>query len=225
MASAGAATDPRGTSTREVLRRLSLPLGVLCFLLILFVLFREILLPFIFALVIVYLMEPIVSRVGRTPQDSPTGIPRWVAVILVYLVFFGVLTTSVVLIVPRFVSEIVRFAETFPQESRSSGLSGCPELNRRLNRTVTEYVPSGAERGRVRREWGGVGQAAGYERSAARGQRPAAPGTARSGRRATSMAEAKRLVGLAHPGSRWTGSSKASRGLRSGPTGLVIRPP
>ena len=115
-------------------------IGVLGFFLVLAVLFNKILLPFILALVIVYLMEPIVGRVGYTPED-PTGIPRWLAVILVYLVFFGVLTTAVGLIAPRFVSEIVRFGETVPQEVTEFRSERLPEINARVQELASGWAP------------------------------------------------------------------------------------
>ncbi len=141
VATAGVATDPmQQTSLKARLRKFIVPIGVLIFLLILFSLFREILLPFILALVIVYLMEPIVSRVGKT-EDDPRGIPRWLAVILVYLVFFGVVTTSVILIIPRFVSEIVRFGETVPEEVKIFRTEQLPRMNERVQRVIKDYIP------------------------------------------------------------------------------------
>lgn len=115
-------------------------IGVLGFFLVLAVLFSKILLPFILALVIVYLMEPIVGRVGYTPED-PTGIPRWLAVILVYLVFFGVLTTGVGLIAPRFVSEIVRFGEAVPQEVTEFRSERLPEINAQVQELGARWAP------------------------------------------------------------------------------------
>ncbi len=126
------------------LRRFVLPLAVLAFLIILTTLFKEILLPFVLALVIVYLMEPIVSRLGRTPQD-PTGLPRWSAVILVYLVFFGLITTALVLFTPKFISEVVRFSETVPREIQTFRSQQLPDLNRQLKGVVVTYLPSAGD--------------------------------------------------------------------------------
>lgn len=141
VTTAGVATDPlQQTSIKSRLRKFMVPIGVLLFLLLLFTLFREILLPFILALVIVYLMEPVVSRIGKT-EDDPKGLPRWVAVILVYIIFFGVVTTSVVLIIPRFVSEIVRFGETVPEEVTRFRTEQLPELNGKFQAVIKDYVP------------------------------------------------------------------------------------
>lgn len=128
------------SSRLAVLRKFMMPIITAIFLITLLVLFKEILLPFILALVIVYLMEPIVGRVGRTPED-PSGLPRWVAVILVYLTFFGVLTTTLILIMPRFVSEVVRFTETVPEEIQSFRSKTLPELNKKVKGVVGNVAP------------------------------------------------------------------------------------
>ena len=140
------------TATRQpsgglsTLRAFAVPLSTLIFLAILLVLFKEILLPFILALVIVYLMEPIVGRVGRTPE-SPTGLPRWAAVILVYLTFFGVVTTTVVLFMPRLIAELVRFTETVPQEIQTFRTQKLPSLNKEVQRLVSTFSPAVAPQG------------------------------------------------------------------------------
>ena len=198
MTNAGAATDPRQQGALAVLRRFMVPLGVFCFLAILFLLFREILLPFILALVIVYLMEPVISRIGYTPED-PTGIPRWLAVILVYLVFFGVVTATVVGFVPRFVSEIVRFGETVPEEVQTFRNDQLPKLNKQLKTFITTYAPIAGPK-----EDSGEGNGSQVKVDPTKEIEDAvvaASGEARAARRAgaaTSRAffEARRLVGL-----------------------------
>ena len=193
VASAGAATDPmQQTTLKSRLRKFVVPIGVLLFLLLLFTLFREILLPFILALVIVYLMEPVVSRIGKTESD-PRGLPRWLAVILVYAVFFGVVTTSVVLIIPQFVSEIVRFGETVPEEITRFRTERLPELNSDFRSALKDYLPAAAQtdpeaaerRGALKRD--GALEAASTSLHGARGEGAAV---------AAAFGEARRLVSL-----------------------------
>ena len=121
-------------------REVMFPLITLAALVFLVVAFRSILLPFIFAVIIVYLMEPIVRRIGRTPS-SPRGLPRWVAVILVYLVFIGVTATALILVVPRFVTEIVRLGETVPETVQEFRTERLPGINNRLQQFVRSYMP------------------------------------------------------------------------------------
>ncbi|HEY3450893.1 MAG TPA: AI-2E family transporter [Myxococcales bacterium] len=52
--------------------------------------FRHVLLPFAIAFVIAYLLEPLVARMERW-RIKGRGLPRWVAVILLYAVFFVLL--------------------------------------------------------------------------------------------------------------------------------------
>lgn len=106
----------------------------LAFLVIILVLFRSILLPFIFACALVYLMEPVVRRL------SPK-MPRWTAVILVYLAFFGIVTGGVLFVVPRFVSEIVRFAETVPETVAEFREENLPGINDRVQDFLKHYLP------------------------------------------------------------------------------------
>lgn len=130
--------DPRSRSAwfRRLnrVRKLGLPIMTLVLLGIIFVSFHSILLPFIFAVVIVYLMEPIVKRL------SPR-LPRWTAVILVYLTFFGVLTVSILVVVPRFVEEIVRFVQTVPETISDFRKDRLPGINEDLQTFLESYLP------------------------------------------------------------------------------------
>ena len=70
-------------------RQVVFPILTIVFLVVILLAFKKILLPFVFACALVYLMEPVVVRLSRSPED-PRGLPRWITVILVYLVFFSV---------------------------------------------------------------------------------------------------------------------------------------
>ncbi len=122
------------------IRAYIVPLLTLAALSTLLISFRTILLPFIFACLVVYLMEPIVSRIGRTPE-SPNGLPRWAAVILVYLVFIGTVTVAGIIIVPRFVSEFARLGETIPNEVQKFRAESLPDIDEKLQDLVEEYLP------------------------------------------------------------------------------------
>lgn len=54
------------------------------------VVFRDVLLPFAVAFLIAYLLEPLVSRLSRLKVRG-RPVPRWVAVIGLYVLFFGLL--------------------------------------------------------------------------------------------------------------------------------------
>jgi predicted PurR-regulated permease PerM len=128
--------DPNAAWYRRISRsrKLLLPMVTLGLLVVILVSFSSILLPFVFACALVYLMEPIVRRL------SPK-LPRWAAVILVYVAFFGVLTLGVLFVVPRFVSEIVRFAETVPETVTQFREENLPGINDRVQDFLEHYLP------------------------------------------------------------------------------------
>lgn len=72
-------------------------------------LIRDILVWFIFALIIAVLLNPAINFLYRL------RIPRVLAVILVYVVIFGFLGMIVYLTAPMFISEIQQFSQLFPQ--------------------------------------------------------------------------------------------------------------
>ncbi|MBI5548369.1 MAG: AI-2E family transporter [Deltaproteobacteria bacterium] len=67
--------------------------------------FRHVLLPFAIAFVVAYLLEPLVSRLCRW-RIRGRALPRWVAVIALYLVFFGGLYLFGRLAVPQLWGEL-----------------------------------------------------------------------------------------------------------------------
>ncbi len=121
------------------IRRLMVPIMMFVLLVVVLITFRTVLLPFIFALIIVYLMEPIVSRMSE-PAEGKRSLPRWVAVVLVYLGFLTVVSTSAVFMVPRFLTEIVRFIETTPEAVQEFRNEKLPGINRDLQSYLRSHV-------------------------------------------------------------------------------------
>lgn len=188
------ATRPPSGSPLSSMRKFVVPVTTLLSLAFLLILFKEILLPFVLALVIVYLMEPIVGRVGRTPE-SPSGLPRWVAVIFVYLTFFGVVTATLLLFMPRVISELVRFTETVPQEIQTFRAKQLPALNKQLQGLVTTYAPFADEAPKKASPSAATQQ--GFKKAATQAQQLVHASRISSAASVTAYAEATRLVGLA----------------------------
>ena len=86
---------------------LKIGIGVLCFYIL--YLIRDILVWFIFALIIAVLFNPAIDFLQKRK------IPRFLGVIFVYITTFGILSLSFYLTAPLFVEEIRQFLEIFPQ--------------------------------------------------------------------------------------------------------------
>lgn len=91
--------------------RLITILALFAALIAILVVFRAVLLPFVFAIVVAYVMEPLVRRINQRPIYGFV-IPRWTAVILLYISFFAVLAGLVIFLVPPMYRELRASIET-----------------------------------------------------------------------------------------------------------------
>ncbi|MCE9579216.1 MAG: AI-2E family transporter [Deltaproteobacteria bacterium] len=110
---------------RRFLARWGLPL----FVLLVLVLAREVLLPFIFAALIAYILAPVVRWMTER-KDGSRRMPRGLAIILCYLVFIGAIVGFMFVLVPRMAKDIQRIGRE------------APGLYKRINE---EYTPALAE--------------------------------------------------------------------------------
>ncbi len=122
-------------------REYILPLMTLATLAVLLINFRTVLLPFVFACLLVFLMEPLVSRMERT-STSPRGLPRWIAVLTVYLVTLTAVTTFLIAFVPRFVAEFVRFGESVPELVNHLRTEELPKIDEQVSEFIGAYLPT-----------------------------------------------------------------------------------
>jgi predicted PurR-regulated permease PerM len=86
-----------------------LKIGIAVFLFYFIYLLKDILIWFIFALIISVLFNPAIDFFQRRK------VPRSLAVVFVYVALFGILGFSIYQIVPIFISEIQQFLQLFPQ--------------------------------------------------------------------------------------------------------------
>jgi predicted PurR-regulated permease PerM len=99
---------PRRVDTLwSVMRKLARRWGFLFFLIVVAVIFRAVLLPFVFAVLLVYLLAPIVKRLQ--PK-----IGRVLAVILCYVVILGLLAGFFGLFLPAVVRDMARLRGSLP---------------------------------------------------------------------------------------------------------------
>lgn len=122
-------SDPARRRRRLIssVRRLTRLWGFLGFVILVVVLARGVILPFVFALLVTYILAPVVRRMAHRP-DNTLRMPRWVAVIICYIVFLSLLGLAVVTLVPRFTSELTRMARELPSLYTSINEEWAPRL-------------------------------------------------------------------------------------------------
>lgn len=87
---------------------------------------RSVLLPFVLAVVIAYVLTPAVAWVERK------RVPRALAIILVYVVVLGSLALSVRIGAPRVAQEVANFRRELPVISKTIKTEWVPEVQQRL---------------------------------------------------------------------------------------------
>ena len=89
---------------------------------------QAVMLPFVLALVVAYVLTPAVLRVERR------RVPRWVAILLVYAITLGANGGFISLIVPRLVSEGKAAAAEWPNLNRKVRNEWLPAIDMRIAR-------------------------------------------------------------------------------------------
>lgn len=88
---------------------------------------RSVLLPFILALVVAYVLLPAVKQVERL------RVPRWISILIVYAVTIGGISGFVSLIVPRLVAEGRGLAAEWPRLNQVARDEWMPSLDAKLS--------------------------------------------------------------------------------------------
>jgi predicted PurR-regulated permease PerM len=91
--------------------------------------------PFIIGLVLAYLMLPLVNRLER-------HVPRWAAILLVYLLTFGALGLALAYIIPPAIAQINELLDNIPQWYQN----GQSEFQSLINRFQSEASPAMQQR-------------------------------------------------------------------------------
>ncbi|HUS67479.1 MAG TPA: AI-2E family transporter [Kofleriaceae bacterium] len=87
--------------------------GFLGFAILVLVLARHVVLPFIFALLVAYIFAPIVNRMSRT-RDGRKRMPRGLAIILCYIVLLTAVGLFLVALLPRLYKDVGRLGREAP---------------------------------------------------------------------------------------------------------------
>ncbi|MGD8860789.1 MAG: AI-2E family transporter [Myxococcales bacterium] len=101
--------------------------------------FRAVLLPFLLAIVLAYVLSPVVSagervKLGRAPT------PRWVVVLTIYVLLIGVTSAVVAFSIPRLAAELARLTDEAPRAVATLRTEWLPELERRLREASAPYL-------------------------------------------------------------------------------------
>lgn len=94
-------------------RRLAILLGTGTFLFVILVVFRDVLVPFVVAVVLAYVLHPVVDWIHRY-KIAQRNIPRWSAVLLLYAVLFGLLSLFATTLLPRLGAETTALVRAAP---------------------------------------------------------------------------------------------------------------
>lgn len=117
---------------REFLARYRAPLALLFLFAFFAIAFRDILLPFLVAILIAYVIDPIVDWAHeRRVRDRQ--VPRGVAVLGVYAVVVTLISLFFALVGPQLGREVAGLARDFPQTIQEVRETHLPELNRKVD--------------------------------------------------------------------------------------------
>jgi predicted PurR-regulated permease PerM len=115
-------------------------LGILGVLLVaVLVAFRAVLLPFLLAVVLAYVLSPLVAR-GERIEVAGRRAPRWVVVVSLYAVLIGLLATLITLSVPRLAAELQRLSKEAPTAVATVREQWLPQLDRMLRNAAATYL-------------------------------------------------------------------------------------
>jgi putative heme transporter len=100
---------PESLAKPQRRQRLLILAGLWLFVAGVLVTFRAVLLPFIIAALIAYLVQPLVRRITRV-QVRGRFVPRWVAILLIYALFFLGVYVFFVALLPQLYRELARIS-------------------------------------------------------------------------------------------------------------------
>lgn len=98
---------------RQWFKRLAILVGTGTFLTIILIIFHEVLVPFVVAVVLAYVLHPVVQWL-HTRRIGSRYMPRWAAVLILYAVLFGVLSVFATTLLPRLGAETTALVRAVP---------------------------------------------------------------------------------------------------------------
>lgn len=127
----GQSTDPfrPGGPVRRVLRRWSFPI----FVLVVAYLGRNVLLPFVFAALVAYILAPVIRWMAER-KDGTRRMPRGLAIIICYLAFIGAIVGFCMLFLPRLYGDLSRIGKEAPALYQRANEQWIPSVAHRLEK-------------------------------------------------------------------------------------------
>lgn len=101
--------------------------------------FREVLAPFVFAIVIAYVLTPVVAWLERTVRIGGRPLSRWVAVLVLYVTLLCAIGGTIAFGAPRMVTEIQRLAKQAPAIAAKVKTEWVPYLQAQLSAAAEAY--------------------------------------------------------------------------------------
>ena len=135
---ASARAPRRGETVIAFVRRFSRVWGFALFLVFVVVLFRQIVLPFVFAVLVAYLLAPSVRRLQ--PKIGRAG-----AVILIYLGILAALVGFFGVLLPAVIKDVARLRDAAPELVATVNQEWVPKVSHWIEGTIGSPVPTGPD--------------------------------------------------------------------------------
>lgn len=140
QAAAGPPVEPRKRPDTflRVLRRFARLWGFLAFIVVVVFLFRGIVLPFVFAMLLAYLLAPLIARMQ--PRVGRVG-----AVILVYVAILAGVAAFFGLLLPAVFQDLAKLRDGLPQAASKLNDEWLPQASAWVEGTFGDFMPKEAE--------------------------------------------------------------------------------
>ena len=122
-------------------RRLAKLWGFLGFCILVLFLARNVILPFVFALLIAYILAPVVHRMS-TRSDGGRRMPKPLAIIICYIVLIAFMVMFVVILMPRLSKDVARIGGEAPNIYKKLNEVWAPKMGRWLEKRFPSLAPA-----------------------------------------------------------------------------------
>ncbi len=118
--------------------------GFLAFAVLVVYLARSVILPFVFALLIAYILAPIVERMS-VRKDGRKRMPKGLAILICYLVLIAAIAGFVVILAPRLSKDGARIGRELPVLYQQLNEDWAPRMGRWLEQRFPSLAPAHEE--------------------------------------------------------------------------------